>query len=309
VAVPRYPVRDKTVLITGAARGIGAESARQLAARGARLSLVGLEQEELTRRATECGPNALAFEADVTDPDALERAVEATTERFGGIDVVIANAGIAPAGPVSLMEPEAFERCVEVNLLGVWRTIRACLPELERGHGYLLVIASLAAALPAAEMAAYSATKAGVEAFARALRMEVHHLGIDVGIGYFSWIDTEMVTGADRSPAGAVLRGHLKGPLARTYPVSRAGEAVATGVERRVRSVVVPGWLRYILVARELLKPVTELDVRRIASEAEAATARTIEREGVGAATGPVGAGGAADTRARDGRDPDRTPA
>src|SRR5215210_2563858 len=122
--------------------------------------------------------------------------------------------------------------------------------------------------------------------------MEVHHLGIDVGIGYFSWIDTEMVTGADRSPAGAVLRGHLKGPLARTYPVSRAGEAVATGVERRVRSVVVPGWLRYIIVARELLKPVTELDVRRIASEAEAATARTIEREGVGAATGPVGAGG-----------------
>src|SRR4051812_4003881 len=118
-------LRGKTVLITGAARGIGAESARQLAARGARIALVGLEPEELAKVAQQCGPEAAAFEADVTDVDALERAVEGAVERFGGIDVVMANAGVGPAGMVRLMDPEAFERTIEVNLLGVWRTVRA----------------------------------------------------------------------------------------------------------------------------------------------------------------------------------------
>ena len=130
-------LRGKTVLITGAARGIGAESARQLAARGARVALVGLEPEELARVAEQCGPDAAAFEADVTDVDALQRAVEAAVEHFGGIDVVMANAGVAAAGMVRSMDPDAFERTIEVNLLGVWRTVRACLPHVIERRGYV----------------------------------------------------------------------------------------------------------------------------------------------------------------------------
>ncbi|HYN52055.1 MAG TPA: SDR family NAD(P)-dependent oxidoreductase, partial [Thermoleophilaceae bacterium] len=91
-------LRGKTVFITGAARGIGAESARRLAARGANVALAGLEPEELERVARQCGTNAEWFECDVTDWDALERAVEGTVERFGGLDVVMANAGIATGG-------------------------------------------------------------------------------------------------------------------------------------------------------------------------------------------------------------------
>src|SRR2546421_12799470 len=117
-----YDVWGKVVLITGAARGIGGEAARQLYAKGAQLSLVGIEPELLEQRAQELGSRAAWFEADVTDTEALQRAVDATVERFGGIDVVIANAGIAPIGTVSTIDPEAFERTIEIHLLGVSRT-------------------------------------------------------------------------------------------------------------------------------------------------------------------------------------------
>ena len=136
----------KTVLITGAARGIGAETARQLSARGARIALVGLEPEELARVAQQCGPGAAAFEADVTDNDALAGAVASVVEHFGGIDVVMANAGVVGTGFVRSMDPAIFERTIEVNLLGVFRTVRACLPHVIERRGYVLVIASLAAA-------------------------------------------------------------------------------------------------------------------------------------------------------------------
>ena len=193
-------LRGKTILITGAARGIGAESARQLSARGARIALVGLEPEELARVARQCGPDAAAFEADVTDSDALAGVVESVVERFGGIDVVMANAGVAATGFVRSMDPEAFERTIEVNLLGVFRTVRACLPHVIERRGYVLVIASLAAASHGPGMAAYSASKAGAEAFGNSLRAEVAHLGVDVGVGYFAFLDTDMVRGGDTHP-------------------------------------------------------------------------------------------------------------
>ena len=110
-----YPLQGKTVLVTGAARGIGAEAARQIAARGARVSLVGLEPEELEKVAHECGDDALWFETDVTDYDAVERAVSATVEEAGGIDVVVANAGIGAGGPMRYIDPAVFERVIQVN--------------------------------------------------------------------------------------------------------------------------------------------------------------------------------------------------
>jgi NAD(P)-dependent dehydrogenase (short-subunit alcohol dehydrogenase family) len=164
-----------------------------------------------------------------------------TIERFDGIDAVIANAGIAAAGTVRSIEPAAFERTIEINLVGVWRTVRACLPQVIERRGYVLVVASVAAAVHGPGMAAYAASKAGAEAFADSLRVEVEHLGVDVGVGYFSWIGTDMVAGADAHPAIGFARKQMPGPLGRTYPVSKVGDAVADGVERRRRWVVVPG--------------------------------------------------------------------
>src|SRR3954447_6212593 len=136
-----WDLTGRAVLVTGAARGIGAETARRLAARGARVALVGLGPAELERVAGDC-PGAVFFEADVTDRDALAAAVEGTVAAFGGIDVVIANAGIGTVGFARSIDPAAFERVLEVNLLGVWRTVRACLPHVIERRGYVLTIAS-----------------------------------------------------------------------------------------------------------------------------------------------------------------------
>jgi NAD(P)-dependent dehydrogenase (short-subunit alcohol dehydrogenase family) len=289
-----WNVVGKTVFITGAARGIGAESARRLAARGAKVALVGLEPEELERVAAQCGANAAWYECDVTDREALERAVEGAVERFGGIDVVMANAGVAPVGMTRSMDPDAFERTLEVNLMGVWRTVRACLPAVVERRGYVLVTASLAAALHAPAMSAYAASKAGVEAFANSLRSEVKHLGVDVGVAYFGFVDTDMVRGAEEHPAIKVLRDSQPGPLGKNYPVSAVGKAVADGIEGRSRWIVVPRWVRPLLVLRTVLAPLVERASFERAAEADRAFQRDVEERGAEAASALVGPGGQA---------------
>ncbi len=290
----------RTVFITGAARGIGAESARRLAARGANVALVGLEAEELERVARQCGANAAAFECDVTDWEALELAVQGFVERFGGIDVVVANAGIAPAGMTRSIDPSAFERTLEVNLMGVWRTVRSCLPHVIERRGYVLVTASLAAAIHGPGMAAYAASKAGAEAFANSLRVELKHLGVDVGVGYFAFIDTDLVRAADAHPLGE-LRKKTPGPLSKTYPLSAVGQAIATGIEERRRWVVVPSWSRALLVLRTALAPLIDRASYETAAEADGLFQQDVEARGVEAASAPVGPGGeAARERARE---------
>ncbi|HEX7289873.1 MAG TPA: SDR family oxidoreductase [Conexibacter sp.] len=299
------PISGQVVFVTGAARGIGAAAAKQLAAQGAKVALVGLEPEELARVAGECGPDAAWFAADVTDTAALEAAVQGTVERFGGIDVVIANAGIGTGGPVRSIDPATWERVVEVNLLGSWRTVRAALPHVIERRGYVLQVASVAAIAHAPFMSAYCASKAGVEAFADCLRTEVVHLGVDVGVAYFSWIDTDMVRGVDERAGTVGLRSRLgRGPMRKTYPLSEAATAVARGVERRSRHVTVPNWIRAALLLRGPLAIVTDRQTRGEVPAMEAQLQAAIAREGAAAATAPVGAGGAADSAARGAGEP-----
>jgi NAD(P)-dependent dehydrogenase (short-subunit alcohol dehydrogenase family) len=289
-----WELRGRTVFVTGAARGIGAETARRAAAAGANVALVGLEPEELARVAAQCGANAAPFECDVTDWHALERAVDGTIERFGGIDVVMANAGISPAGMVRSIDPAAFEKTIEINLLGAWRTVRSCLPQIVERQGYVLVTASLAAAVHAPGMAAYAASKAGVEAFADSLRSEVKRLGVDVGVAYFGFIDTDMVRATDTHPALSALRDDSLGPLGRTHPVSSVGRAVVAGMQRRSRWVMVPRWVRAMLLLRSLIQPLAERGAYDRAAEADKVFLEDIERRGVEEASAPIGAGGEA---------------
>jgi NAD(P)-dependent dehydrogenase (short-subunit alcohol dehydrogenase family) len=289
-----WTTSGRTVLITGAARGLGAETARRVAARGANVALVGLEPEELERVAAQCGSNAAWFECDVTDTDALASAVAGAVERFGGIDAVMANAGIAPMGMVRSIDPAAFERTIEINLLGVWRTVRACLPHVIERRGYVLVIASMAAPLHAPGMAAYAASKAGAEAFADSLRSEVKHLGVDVGVGYFGFIDTDMVRGADGHPAIGALREAASGPLSKTYPLSKAGKALADGIEGRTRWVVVPRYARAMIFLRTLLQPLVDREAQKQAPEADRLFLADVEDRGAALASTGVGPGGAA---------------
>ena len=172
--------------------------------------------------------------------------------------------------------------------------MHACLPHVVERRGYVLVVASLAAVSHGPGMSAYSASKAGAEAFSNSLRAEVKHLGVDVGVAYFSWIDTEMVRGADRHPAYGALRAELPGPLAKTSPVSAVGDAVLDGVARRRRIVAVPGWIRGLIAIRGALPRLTERTASDAATELDAAFERDVAERGTTEASSPVGAGGEA---------------
>jgi short-subunit dehydrogenase len=257
------------VLITGAARGIGAQTARVLAGRGARLALVGLEPELLKALVAELGEGHTAYEADVTVQSSLDGAVQAAVRQLGGLDVVIANAGIAGFGTVASMDPVAFERTIDVNLTGVFRTARATLPALVESRGYLLVMASLASFAPVAGMSAYAASKAGVEAFAEALRGEVGFRGVDVGLAHPSWVDTDLVRDAAADlDSYRRMRRMLPWPARSTTSVDACAEVIVAGVARRAARIYVPRsvallrWLRPLLSGRG-----AQLILRRKAAE------------------------------------------
>jgi NAD(P)-dependent dehydrogenase (short-subunit alcohol dehydrogenase family) len=255
-----YDVRDKVVFITGGARGIGAEAARQLVAKGAKVALAGLEPEELAKRVAELGEaNAISFELDVCDLEAQKAAAAATVERFGGIDVVIANAGIATATPLLDGDVDVFDAIVRVNLLGSHRTLAATLPHVTARSGYVLQIASLAAALHAPMMGAYSATKAAVEAMANSLRPEIAGSGTKVGVAYFGFIDTNMVRKGFSTPAGQGFAKKM-GPMGPNHsiPVERAGEVIVRGIEKRARQIVAPRRVKALIMARTLIQPLSE---------------------------------------------------
>ena len=248
------PLPGKVALITGAARGIGAETARRLAGRGVRLVLTDLDGAPLAELADELGDAALAIPADVCDLAAMEAAVAEGIERFGGIDLVLANAGISSYGSVQAVDPATFKRVLDINVLGVFHTVRAALPSVIERDGYILVVSSLAAFAAAPGLAAYNASKAGVEHLTNALRLEVKHQGVDVGCAHMSWIDTPLVQDAKKDlPAFTTMLEKLPYPLGKTTSVDACADAFVKGLEKRSRHVYVPGWVGGIARARTIV--------------------------------------------------------
>ena len=298
----RAPLAGRTAVVTGAARGIGAALATALAARGASVALVGLEPAELERaaeaakiRAT-AGAQVRAWEADVTDLRRMTAVATEVCDAFGTIDAAVANAGIAIGGPFADSDPDTYDRVIEVNLLGSIATARAMLPALTRSRGYLLQIASLAALTPTPMMSAYCTTKSGVEAFAHSLRGEMRPAGVDVGVAYLSWTDTDMVRGADQDLVLAELRGRLPWPANRTAPLEPAVERIADGVVHRSAHIYGQAWVRGMQwLPRGLLPAVIALrgaqEVKRLSGRLE---------EGAEQRRRPVGPGGLAAVRAHE---------
>ncbi|MFJ8924393.1 SDR family oxidoreductase [Streptomyces sp. NPDC102415] len=287
----RRSLEGQVVVVTGAARGVGELLARKLSARGATLALVGLEPDELKKVSERLHSESDHWHADVTDHEAMSRIAQEVKARFGKIDIVVANAGVASGGPLVDSDPEAWRRVIEVNLIGGAVTARAFLPVLMESRGYFLQIASLAAITPAPMMSAYCASKSGVEAFAHCLRGEVGHRGVKVGVGYLSWTDTDMVRGADEDDVMRELRQRLPWPTNRTYPLGPAVDRIVAGIERRSAHVYAQWWLRGMQSVRGYLPMVIgtvgQREMKRFGSRLD----------GVG--KGLVGAGGEADQKAR----------
>ncbi|MFD7088813.1 SDR family oxidoreductase [Streptomyces sp. NPDC059896] len=280
------PLRGRTAVITGAARGVGEQLARSLSERGARLALVGLEKAELARVAASLTGEADHWHADVTDAAAMLRTARLVQERFGTVDVVVANAGVAVGGLFRHSEPDAWRRVIEVNLIGSANTARAFLPALLDSRGYYLQVASLAAFAPAPMMTAYCASKAGAESFAHTLRTELAHHGVGVGVGYLTWTDTDMVRGADQDSTLRELRSRMRWPASRTYPLAPAVDRLATGIERRARHIYAQPWLRTAQLLRAALPSAATHRARRALPALEPASAAI--------PTTLLGAGGAA---------------
>jgi short-subunit dehydrogenase len=247
-------MQDKVILITGAARGIGAETARRLAKRGARLSLVGMEPDQLESLARQLGPAHRWYECDVTSQSDLDRAVRATIDEMGRIDVVVANAGIATHGTVRVTSIDALTRVIDVNLIGVMRTVHATLPSLIESRGYYLLVSSAAAFTALPGMAAYAASKAGVEQFGNVLRLEVSHTGVQVGLAHMTWIDTDMVRDIrhDMKSFDRALR-QLPGVFGKVTTVEHCADAFVDAIENRTRRVFVPAALSRMSALRAII--------------------------------------------------------
>src|SRR5436309_8403869 len=261
----RTTLDGRRVLVTGAARGLGFELATVLVARGARLSLVGLEPELLEARASALGAGHTWFAADVTDQAALDTAVEGTVAALGGIDAVVTNAGVANAGTFAGGPVDAHVRTIDVNVSGTIRTLSACLPHLVESRGYALLIASVGSFTMFPGLGTYCASKAAVEHVANALRLELAHTGVRVGSAHPAFLDTDLVRDSDAdSRSIRDARRRLRGPLGRTYSPKECAEALADAIARRKRRVYTPASLAALQVLRPLvLSPLGDAVIKR----------------------------------------------
>ena len=264
-------VDSQVVFITGGGHGIGAEVARRLRAKGAKLVLIDLDSAALAAISAELGgdDHVLTAVANVCDLAAMESAAEAAVKKFGGIDVVVANAGIASYGSVLQVDPKAFQRVIDVNLVGVFNTVRATLPTIIGRKGYVLIVSSLAAFAAAPGMSPYDASKAGVEHLANALRLEVAGHGVTVGSAHMSWIDTALVRDSKADlPSFTELLAKLPWPLNKTTSVDDCAVAFVKGIEHRKRRVYCPGWVGWFRWLKPVLStPVGENAVSKTAKE------------------------------------------
>jgi len=264
--MPRYDLNGKVALVTGGARGIGFATARALIDKGASVTVVDLDQSAAERAAQELhDTRALGLAADVTDRGAMQRAVATAVERFGGLDVVVANAGIASRGAtMRAMSTEAFERVLDVNLLGVYRTVDVALPEIVRRKGHVVVISSIYAFVNGIGAIPYAMAKAGVEQLGRALRLELGQHGASASVAYFGFIDTEMVHRAiDQDPLADKMFDTMPKVLRKRLAPAIAGEAIVRGIERRQPRIIRPRRWVVMSVLRGIAGPLGDRQAER----------------------------------------------
>lgn len=255
--MPAFDLNGKVALVTGAARGIGFETARQMHLRGASVAVLDLNAEEAREAAERIGPRAIGLGADVTDQNAMMACVAEVVEKFGGLDVAVANAGIAQKSFASAraLPGEEWERVFEVDLLGVWRTVRAALPQIVERQGHVVVVSSVYAFMNGMGNSPYAAAKSAVESLGRSLRVELVPQGASASVAYFGWVDTKLVQDAFAQEDSHRVRELSPEWLLKRITPEEAGAGVVRGIEERAPRIFVPKWWRYVSAFRGLINP------------------------------------------------------
>lgn len=208
--------KDKVVLITGGSRGQGAAEARLLAAEGAQVVIGDVRRETGEELAAEIGEACRFVELDVTDPASWDAAIAITTIAFGGLDVLVNNAGIAAYTPIIGGDVDEYKRVIDVNQVGVYLGMRSAAPLMKsRGGGSIINISSIDGLIGMPYVAAYVASKFAVRGMTKVAAIELARHGIRANSIHPGYIDTAMV----REPMG----DELAESLAKTVPLRRLG--------------------------------------------------------------------------------------
>lgn len=281
-----YELNDKVIVITGSTGGLGRAAAQALCAKGARLALLDLNLDTVKAQAEELGGSevAAAWEANVRSMQSLQSAMDGVAEHFGGIDVVIAAAGVAVTVPMEAQDGDDFDRTLDINLNGVWRTFKIGLQHVRKRQGYLLAISSMAAFVNAPLNAHYAASKAGVLAMCNSLRLEVKHLGVGIGTLHPTFFKTPMMDALMDNACAELVWNNYQG-MWKFVALEEVVNGLVKTIEQRREMTTVPG--SNVLAARApgLMRPLIEKvgwdeertaeAVRREVKEAELRMANT----------------------------------
>ncbi|MCX6397431.1 MAG: SDR family oxidoreductase [Propionibacteriales bacterium] len=260
-----FDLSGRSALVTGAAQGIGLEVGRLLHRHGAQVALVDVDQARAVEAAASIGGRTIGLGADVRDRDAMRSAVAETVAAFGSLDVVVANAGVAPVpATLRVMADDDFDRVIGINLTGVFNTVRAAVEPVIQSKGHMVVVSSAAAFSPGPGGCSYMISKAGVEQLGRALRIELAPHGASAQIAYFGVVDTAMTHDTlDTDEFGLELGAKLPWPLNRRISPEQAARSLVDGIRTRAQSTIAPaGWQQYGWL-RGALNPVVDSQLLR----------------------------------------------
>lgn len=247
-AKPPFSLQNKVAVITGGAEGIGWETAQLLRRQGCKIAIIDRNATTAQAAAHKLDSEALAICADVTQRDAMNKAVHDVIAHFGKVDLVIANAGITPS-PTTLRTGNLndFDAVLSVNITGVLNTVHPAIESLITQGGHILVVASCAAFCPPVAGAAYMVSKAAVEQLARGLKLELATHGVTVTTAYLGVVDTQLAKATlDGDPIGQALNQRLPKFLQKRLSAAEAAHTLVAAITRRSPTVIAPaGWLPY----------------------------------------------------------------
>lgn len=255
----RNDLNDRVIAITGSTGGLGVAVVTALAAKGVRLALFDLHAATVEAQARNLGSNrARGWAVDVRSMESISSAMTDAARHFGRIDVVIANAGITCFEPLVSADSERFDKVIDINLNGVWRTFRAAIPFIKESQGYMLAVSSMAAFVHSPLQASYTASKAGVWAMCDSIRLELRHMGVGVGSVHPTFFHTPMMDQAFADPAGNKIWGGNKSGIWKMIPLATVVSAIVSGIERREEFIVVPKQNAFVARAPGLFRKITE---------------------------------------------------